>query len=269
MSGVRFLLAGSLLYVWARRRGSPAPASIQWRNAAVVGGLLFLGGNGGVVWAAQWVPSGLVALLVATAPFWIVLVHWLLAGGPRPGPLLVLGLLWGLGGMILLIGSQDIRGDAAQLAGALVVVAGSLCWATGSVMQRKLDLPRVGHMSTAMQMLTGGTLMLLAGVLLGEPGRIDPDGVSARSALAFLYLVFFGSMVAFSAYVWLLRVTTPARVGTYAYVNPVVALFLGWALAGETLTGRVLLAAGVILTAVMLIAVKGGPGQARPARNAA
>ena len=269
MSGVRFLIAGTLLYLWSRSRGAPAPRPVQWKHATLVGGLLFLGGNGGVVWAAQWVPSGLVALLVATAPFWIVLVHWLFAGGPRPGPLLVLGLLWGLAGMVLLIGSQDIRSDTAQLAGALVVIAGSFCWAMGSVVQRRLDLPRVGHMSTAMQMLTGGGLMLVAGVVLGEPGRIDVAAVSARSALAVLYLIFFGSMVAFSAYVWLLRVTTPARVGTYAYVNPVVALFLGWALAGETLTSRVLLAAAVILTAVMVIAVKGGPSESRTARNAA
>jgi drug/metabolite transporter (DMT)-like permease len=261
MAGVRFLTAGGLLYAWSRRQGAATPSMPQWRNAALVGGLLFLCGNGAVVWAAQFVPSGLVALLVATAPLWMVLVHWLWGGGARPGPLLVFGLLWGLGGMVLLVGSQEIRGGAEQLTGALIVIAGSLCWALGSVRQRRLDLPRVGHMSTAMQMATGGSLMLLVGVLTGEAARIDLSAVSARSWVSFLYLVVFGSMVAFSAYVWLLRVTTPARVGTYAYVNPLVALFLGWAFADETLRGRTLLAAGLILTAVMLIAFQGGPGR--------
>lgn len=258
MAGVRFLVAGGLLYAWSRRQGADAPRAGQWQNAALIGGLLFLGGNGAVVWAAQFVPSGLVALLVATAPLWMVLVHWLWGGGARPGPLLVLGLIWGLAGMVLLVGSQEIRGGADQLTGALIVIAGSFCWALGSVKQRGLDLPRVGHMSTAMQMSAGGGLMLIVGLLTGEAARIDFSTVSARSALSFLYLVFFGSMLAFSAYVWLLRVTTPARVGTYAYVNPVVALVLGWAFADETLKGRTLLAAGLILTAVMLIALQGG-----------
>jgi drug/metabolite transporter (DMT)-like permease len=261
MAGVRFMVAGGLLYAWSRRQGTEAPRAGQWQNAALIGGLLFLGGNGAVVWAAQFVPSGLVALLVATAPLWMVLVHWLWGGGARPGPLLVFGLLWGLVGMVLLVGSQEIRGGPDQLTGALIVTLGSFCWALGSVKQRGLDLPRAGHMSTAMQMSAGGSLMLIVGLLTGEAARIDFSAVSARSALSFLYLVFFGSMVAFSAYVWLLRVTTPARVGTYAYVNPVVALALGWAFAGETLSSRTLLAAGLILTAVMLIALHGAPSR--------
>jgi drug/metabolite transporter (DMT)-like permease len=264
MAGVRFLIAGAVLFAWSRHQGAESPGSHQWRNAALVGGLLFLAGNGAVVWSAQWVPSGLVALLVATAPLWMVLVHWLWGGGAKPRPLLVLGLLWGLVGMLLLVGSQEIRAGPQQLTGALAVVFGSLCWAIGSVVQRTLDLPKMSHASTAMQMLTGGALMLAAGLVGGEAGRLDLHALTVRSVLAVLYLIFFGSMVAFSAYVWLLRVTTPARVGTYAYVNPVVAMFLGWVFAGESLTGRALLAAGLILSAVMLIAFQGGPARAAP-----
>jgi drug/metabolite transporter (DMT)-like permease len=264
MAGVRFLAAGTLLYAWSRRQGASSPSASQWKNAGLVGGLLFLCGNGAVVWAVQWVPSGLVALLVATAPLWMVLLHWLWEGGARPGPLLVLGLFWGLLGMVLLVGSDEIRAGPDQVLGALIVIAGSLCWGLGSIVQRGLDLPRTGHMSTAMQMLAGGGLMLLVGLLTGEAAALDPTAVSARSVASLVYLVIFGSMVAFSAYVWLLRVSTPARVGTYAYVNPVVALFLGWAFAGESLSGRTLLAAGLILTSVMLIAFQGGSERGGP-----
>ena len=129
MAGVRFMAAGGLLYAWSRRQGAEAPSAAQWRNAALIGGLLFLVGNGAVVWATQFVPSGLVALLVATASLWMVLIGWLWGGAARPGPLLVFGVLWGLAGMVVLVGSQEIRGGVAQLTGALLMIAGSFCWA--------------------------------------------------------------------------------------------------------------------------------------------
>lgn len=265
MAAVRFLVAGAALYGWARARGVPHPGPGEWRGAAIVGGLLFLGGNGAVVWAEQWVPSGLVALLVAVVPLWMVLVHWLWAGGRRPGPLLAFGLLWGFGGVVLLVGSEGIMTeDPEHLAGGLLVLGGSFAWALGSVVQRRLALPTSARMSTALQMIAGGVWLIMAAIALGEPGRVHPGAVSARSTLALLYLVVFGSLVAFSAYIWLLRVTTPARVSTYAYVNPVVALGLGWVFAGEPLTGRTLLAAFVILTAVMLIGARGAPAGGAP-----
>jgi drug/metabolite transporter (DMT)-like permease len=264
MASARFLMAGAILYAWARRQGSPPPSRRQWRSAAVVGGLLLLGGNGAVVWAAQWVPSGLVALLVATAPLWMVLVHWLWGGGQRPRGALVLGLLLGLSGVVLLVGSDEIGGgDTRELLGGLIVIGGSFCWAVGSVIQRRLDLPD-RRMSPAVQMLAGGSWLLALAVVSGEATRIDPGAVSVRSALSLLYLVVLGSVVAFSAYVWLLRVSTPARVGTYAYVNPVVALLLGWLFAGEALTGRALAAAVVILTAVMILVWAGGSAADAP-----
>ena len=265
MAAVRFLVAGALLYAWARRSGVPAPTAREWRGAAVVGALLLLGGNGGVVLSQQWIPSGLAALLVATVPLWMVLVHWLWGGGARPGLLLSFGLVWGLAGVALLVSSREIgMGGPEDLLGGLLVLAGSFCWALGSVLQRRLHLPAAPRMSTALQMLAGGASLLVAALLVGEAGRFRPDAVSLRSVLAVLYLTVFGSLVAFSAYIWLLRVTTPARVATYAYVNPVVALLLGWVVVGEQLTGRTLLAGFVILTAVMLISVSGRPSEKPP-----
>jgi drug/metabolite transporter (DMT)-like permease len=262
---VRFLIAGGGLYAWSRARGIPSPPLAEWKGAAVVGGLLLMGGNGGVVWAEQWVASGLVALLVAVVPLWMVLIQWLWGKGPRPGPVLVFGILWGLAGMVLLVGSKEILlGGRENLIGGLVVLVGSFSWALGSVVQRQVPLPASLRMATALQMITGGCFLSAAALLTGELGRFDPGEVSLKSVLAFLYLVVFGALVAYSAYTWLLRVTTPARVSTYAYVNPVVALLLGWGMAGEPITGRTLGAAFMILTAVMLISRRQAPRTGTP-----
>lgn len=259
MAGVRFTVAGVVLYAWTRLvRKARRPTRAEWSAAAVVGGLLLLGGNGLVVWAEQWVPSGLAALLVATVPLWMVLMDWW-TGGPRPGPGLVFGLLWGLLGVGLLVGAPGVETDRpAQLTGAGAVLLASFLWAAGSIYARGASLPRSPRLGTAMQMLAGGVLLLLAGTALGEWGTLDLSAVTLKSALALAYLIVFGALVAFSAYIWLLRVSTAARVSTYAYVNPVVALFLGWALADEPISARTFLAAFVILTAVMLITVRGG-----------
>lgn len=255
MAGVRFLLAGGVLYPWVRlRRRGPAPTALQWRNAGILGVLLLGIGNGAVVWAEQWVPTGLVALLVGLVPIWMVLVDWLWGTGPRPGPLLIGGLVWGLLGVGLLASGDGLGSDsAAGRLAALVVLAGGVAWAVGSVGSRSVDLPSQPGLATAMQMLTGGGVLLAVGAASGELGRLDPAHVSSASVLAFLYLAVFGSLIAFSAFTFLLGVTTPARVSTYAYVNPVVALLLGWGLAGEPITGRTLLAAAIILSAVVLI----------------
>jgi drug/metabolite transporter (DMT)-like permease len=259
MAAARFLTAGAVLYPWARWYGkAPAPTAEHWRNTALLGALLLLAGNGGVVWAEQWVPSGLVALLVGMLPLWMVLVDWLFGSGRRPGPLLIGGLLWGLLGVALLAGSGGFSSKSMMgLIGAAGVMVGNVCWAYGSIRARRVALPSRMALSTAMQMLWGGAFLLLLGALLGELGRIDPAAVSARSLLATAYLTVFGSLIAFSAFSWLNTVVSPARVSTYAYVNPVVALFLGWALAGEPITGRTLLAAFMILSAVVLITRRG------------
>ena len=254
MAGIRFLIAGSLLLLWARARGVPGPTRAQLRDAVVAGALLLLGGNGAVVWAEQWVDSGLAALLIATVPFWMVLLDWLWGGGRRPSGWAWVGIGWGLFGIWLLVGGGGfgvLEGPA--LVGGAVILAGSVSWAVGSIHSRRAAVPAAPRMATAIQMLAGGALLTVAGAAAGEWTRWDPAATSARSVLSLAYLIVFGGMVGYSAYIWLLRVSTPGRVATYAYVNPVVALLLGWLLADEPLGPRTLLAAGVILSAVVLL----------------
>ena len=258
MAAVRFLTAGAVLYPWARYvRKAPAPTPEQWRNTALLGALLLTVGNGAVVWAEQWVPSGLVALLVGMLPLWMVLVDWLWGSGRRPGALLIAGLVWGLFGVGLLAGGGFGSESPLALVGVLVVMVGEVAWAYGSIRARTIALPSRMPLSIAMQMLWGGLLLLVVGIVAGEPGRIDFAAISTRSIVATAYLAVFGSLIAFSAFLWLNSVVSPARVSTYAYVNPVVALLLGWGFAGEPLTGRTVLAAAVILSAVVLITRRG------------
>lgn len=254
MAGVRFLVAGSLLYGWARVRGATRATRSQWKAAAVVGGLLLVGGNGALVVAEQWVASGPAALLVASVPLWMVVVDWLWGSRVRPGGRVAFGLLLGFGGVAFLAGSPGAGAQGSHaLAGSALVVVGSLAWATGSIYSRHADMPQHPRLWVGMQMLAGSALLIPLSLGTGELSRLDPGGVSLKSILALSYLVVFGTLVAFSAYIWLLRVSSPARVGTYAYVNPVVALFLGWALADEPLTFRSLAAAAIIVGAVVVI----------------
>lgn len=254
MASARFLVTGTLLYAWARSRGASRPTRAQWKSAVVVGGLLFVAGNGSVVVAEQWVASGLVALLVASVPLWMVVMDWLWGTGSRPSPRVVSGLLLGFAGVAFLAGGPGIgAADGRQVLGSILVVFGSLAWAGGSIYARHTDVPRRPRLWVGMQMLAGGALLLPVAAAAGELGRFDLAGVSMGSILALAYLIVFGSLVAFSAYIWLLGVSTPARVGTYAYVNPVVALFLGWALADEPLTFRSMVAAAIIVGSVVLI----------------
>ena len=258
MAGCRYLTAGALLYGWARWRGAPQPSLLHWRSAVVVGAFLLLGGNGGVVWAEQRVGSGLAALLISTEPLWIVLLFWLASGRKRLHPRVIAGLLLGFAGVALLV--RPGGSGSVDTLGAVALVLASLSWAWGSLQGQRAALPASPLVSTGMQMLGGGALLLAVSVLAGEPERFALAAVSARSLLSLAYLIVFGAIVAFTAYVWLLRVAPPVLVSTYAYVNPVVAVFLGWALAGEPLRAGTLGAAAVILAGVALIST----GQRRP-----
>ncbi len=262
MAGARFTVAGTALYAWSRLRGVPRPTVRNWGAAAIVGGLLLLGGNGTVVWAEHRIPSGVTALLAGIVPLWIVLLDWLRPRGVRPRGLVFAGLGLGLAGIVILVGPGQLGGGHVDTAGALAMVLGTLLWAVGSLYSRRAPLPASPLLATSLEMLAGGVLLLLAAGFGGEWGQLNLAAVSARSALACGYLVIFGSLVAYSAYSWLLRVAPAARVATYAYVNPIVAVFLGWALAGEPLSARTLLAGTVIVTAVMLIVR--GAGRAGP-----
>lgn len=261
MAGGRFLIAGLVIVGWAMLRGAPRPTAAEWRSAFVTGFLMLLGGNGAVVWAEQRVPSGITALLVAVVPLWMVLLDWLRPGGRRPRAAVFAGLVLGLVGIVLLVGPSSMSGAAVDTLGAVVLVVGSLSWAAGSLVSRYGAHPRSPLMATGMQMLGGGAGLVLAGAAMGEFPAFAVGAVSTRSLVAFLYLVSFGSLVGFTAYVFLLRATTPARAATYAYVNPVVAVILGWALAGEPITPRTVAAAAVILAAVAIITTVGGSGE--------
>jgi drug/metabolite transporter (DMT)-like permease len=225
--------------------------------------LLFVG-NGGVSWAEQTVPSGIAALLVATVSLWLVIFDWLRPGGIRPVARVTSGLLLGFGGLLLLVGPAHLGGsERVDLRGAGVLMVASLAWAWGSLYSKHRDKPAAPMLNAAMQSFAGGVVLLMAAALTGEFHGFHFAAVSTRSWLALLYLIAFGSGIGFSAYVFLLEKSTPARVGTYAFVNPVVALFLGWLIAAEPLTLRTILAAGVILTAVILVITAPHPTPAR------
>jgi drug/metabolite transporter (DMT)-like permease len=259
MAGTRHLAAGLFLFAWTRIRGEARPDKRNWLTAFFVGGLMLLGGNGLVTWAEKRVASGLAALIVASVPLWMALIDGI-QKRMRPRLPVVVGLLAGLGGLLMLVAPGRFAGNGrVDLLGAGALLVAALCWATGSLYSRHhASLPQSVLTSTAMQMIGGGTLLWLVGLAVGEGARLDFSAVSARSLLSLAYLIVFGSLVGFSAYVWLLRATTPARVSTYAYVNPVVAVFLGWALAGEAVTLRIVLATIAIVGSVALIIRYGG-----------
>jgi drug/metabolite transporter (DMT)-like permease len=254
MGGVRFLISGALLYVWARSRGGPAPTKLHWRNAVIAGGFLLLGGNGAVVWAEQFVPSGLTALLVSILPFWLVIIEWVRPPRQRPSTAVLVGLVVGFVGIIVLVGPGSIggQGDIKPI-GALVLILGSLSWAIGSFWSRDAQLPESGLLTTGMEMLGGGVLLILVGALTGEFSQLDVSRISRESTIGLVYLITFGSLLGFTSYIWLLDKVSPAHLGTYAYVNPIVAVLLGWAIAGERLSLRTAVAAAIVICAVALI----------------
>lgn len=256
--GVRFMAAGLVMYAWARLASAPNPTGREWAGGLVTGILLFVCGTGGVVWAEKLIPSGVAALVVATEPISFVLIEAMRRRRMPRGAVLV-GLALGAAGLVILVGPGQLLGSERFAPAALaVLIAGTFCWASGSLYSRGSRLPASPVMATAVTLLCGGAGLAVLGLSLGELGRFDPAAVSSRSLAATAYLFVFGSIVGFSAYLWLLRVTTVARVSTYAYVNPIVAVFLGWALADEPLTARVGLAAAVIVGAVFLIIRHGG-----------
>ncbi|MBA2737820.1 MAG: EamA family transporter, partial [Pyrinomonadaceae bacterium] len=226
MAGSRFLIAGSILYIWARLSADyEKPSFAHWRTSFIVGTLLLLGGNGGVVLAQHYIPSSLAALLVATEPFWIVLLSWLWLGGIRPNWKVALGLFIGFVGVYLLIGGQSGGGAAASgtnyLFGAGLVMTGVFCWALGSMYGVRATTPKSSLLTAGMQMLSGGFVLMLVGTFAGEWTKFNIADASINSWLGFIYLLIFGSIVSFTAYSWLLKNALPSMVATYAYVNPV------------------------------------------------
>jgi drug/metabolite transporter (DMT)-like permease len=252
MAGTRFLAAGAVLYSLGSRAGTPRPTRRHWRNAAVGSVPLFVLGNGGVTWAEQAVPSGAAALVVATLPVWLLLLDWGYGGRPGPRAAELAGIGLGVAGVGLLTAPGGI-----DPAGAAVLLLAAIAWAVGSLFNRYADLPASPARTAGMQMLIGGAVMVPLGLLLGEGGRVDPAAVTGWSVVAWAYLTAV-AVVALPAYNWLLTATSPALVGTYAFVNPVVAVALGWAVAGESPGGRTAAAAALVVLGVMLLVLSRG-----------
>ena len=285
MAGTRFIVAGTLLYFWSRWRGTAPPTMSQWRSAVIIGALLFLGGNGALTWAEERVDSGLACLLLATIPLWMVLIghaqhqaqiraqHRALDRaqnrarhqGTGLGGRVIAGLALGIAGIGFLVGPSNLLGHGGvDRLGAAVLLGGALAWAVGSLYSPKADLPRSTLLAASMEMLCGGVLLILLGLVTRESASLSLGAISLRSILGISYLIAFGSLVGFTSYNWLLSHASPTRVSTYAYVNPVVAVFLGWAVAHEKVTLRTLAAAALVVTAVALIITHRARPAARP-----
>jgi drug/metabolite transporter (DMT)-like permease len=254
MAGVRYVLAGGVVMAVLLARGVSLPRRLHWRTALVVGGLMLVGGNGLLTLAEQQVASGLAALIVATAPMWMALLEWLAFRGKRPSAQVAAGLAIGFAGIALLIDPSQLSGK--DLVGVGVVLAATLFWAIGGLYSRRAPTPDNTLMGVAAEMLVGGLSLLVLSAVTGEPARLDLQAVSLNSVLAMLYLGVFGSIVGYTAFIWLLKTVDPAKVATNAYVNPVIAVFLGWLVLGEVVTLQTVIAMGIILIGVLVINTK-------------
>ena len=254
-AGIRFLISGAILFIWRRAAGDALPTRRQWRSTAIVGILLLLGGNGLVSFAELRIASGIAALIVGTVPLWLVLIEAVRPGGVRPTPLAILGLLIGFGGIYLLVGPEDLRSATLQFDafGIGTVMLAAFLWSLGSIYSRGADLPSSSLMATGAEMLTGGLALIAFSASVGEWRVFEFTAVSTASWLGLAYLITFGSMIGFVSYIWLLKNAPVSLVATYAYVNPLVAVFLGAWLANETLNPRILIAALVIIGSIVLI----------------
>lgn len=255
IAGSRFLVAGIFLIGLLRLRGVSMPTARQWKSAALTGCLLMIGGNGLVMWAIQKIPSGICAVVIATMPLWMTLFDWCFYKGPRPGWKVSIGLVAGLIGIVLLIGpGQLVSGQSTlHLPSMLAVVCAPIFWSIGSLHSRRVDLPKNVFVATAAQMICGGLVLLGLSFLMGESASLVWSAITWQSLAAVGYLAFFGSLVALTSYMWLLKNANASRVATYSYVNPVIAVFLGWLVLDEPITVQTLIAILVIISAVVLI----------------
>jgi drug/metabolite transporter (DMT)-like permease len=252
LAATRFVVAGGLLYGWLRVRGVPAPNRAEWRAAAIAGMLLCLG-NAFVAWAVHLLPLGIAAVLVAMTPGFLVLFDWLRPDGRRPGARVAAGLILGIVGIVVLMSTRDNGGRGFHPLGALCVLLGCIAWAAGSIYSRSAPRPTSPFMLTASQMLSGGLALTPVALILGQFGEVGVTQLSVAWWQAFVFLVLFGSIIGFSAYIYLLSHSSPATAGSYAFVNPVIAAVIGAGLLDEQLAPRAFVAFAIILVAVALI----------------
>lgn len=254
MAGARHVIAGLILITFVYLKEKPSIRPRHIRSNTIIGGLLLLGGNGGVVWAEQFVPSGLASLLVSMVPIWILLINWLGLKNGKPSVKKTAGVVLGLSGLMFLISPLELlRAEAVNPIGAIVLMFASLSWAAGSVYTNYAKMPESKFAAISIQMLSGGFMLLIWSFIVGEYKYFNISAVTVNSYLALIYLIIFGSLIAYSAYIWLLHAAGPSLTSTYAYVNPVVAVFLGWILISEPMNPRIIISTVIIISAVALI----------------
>ena len=254
LAGMRFLIAGVVLYAWMRARGTPSPTAREWRAASLLAVLIFVLDYGLLFWAEQRVPSGVAAVMMATIPVFMAIAEIIFLRTQRLTLRLALALLLGLGGVIILVGRGLSLGESpVDTAGAVALIVAAVSWSVAASLTRRMPLPAAKAMSSGAQMLVGGVLLTLTAGLLGEFRGFRVRAVSREAWLALAYLIVAGSIVAFTAYVWLIHHESPTRVGTYAYVNPVVAVMVGHFLGGEALGLRTIVGTLLVLVSVVVI----------------
>jgi drug/metabolite transporter (DMT)-like permease len=261
MAAARFLIAGSLLFGFLKARGAAWPTAHQWRANAIIGTFLLLGGNGAVVWAEQFVPSGITALVIGIGPLFIVLTEWAWPGGLRPTAITLTALLLGFAGVTWLAAPWDQgTGGGLHLGGVAAILLGCVSWSIGSIYSRHAKHGAEPFLASSLQMIGGGGALLVLALLHGDLTRLDLAAIAPRAWGAFAYLIGAGSLIGFSTFVWLMKHSTPARVATYAYVNPIVAVILGWLILAEPITSRTVVASLLIIAAVALITTEKSRG---------
>lgn len=267
MMGTRSLVAGTVLFFWSRARGEARIHKEHWPSLFIIGALFFLVGHGALAWAQQRVASGMAALLVASEPLWIALIESSAIRDFRIGAHGVIGLVLGFAGMVVLIAPSHAFGsEPVNIMGTAAILLGTISWSSGAVYLRVAKLPKSSILSAGLELIIGGALLYLAAFASGEFASMANHAVSGRSLLALAYLIVFGSIIAFTAYVWLLGQTSATRVSTHTYVNPIIAVILGWAMAQEALAANTIIAAVIIMVSVYLVLKKKSPTAAETAR---
>jgi drug/metabolite transporter (DMT)-like permease len=270
MAGIRFTTAGLLFYSWCYLYFDKKPGLVDWRKATIPGLLMFVFGNGSLTWSEQFIPSGLAALIIATLPIWMVTLDWIIFKGKRPDTLTIIGIFLGMIGVGLLSGldetvliNQTSPGGSVYLS-VFILTFAAISWSIGSLYSRHTTTSVSLQFMVSMQVLIGGIVLIIIGLMHGEWTQLSIQNISLRSVISLAYLVIFGSLITYSAYLWLLKISTPAKVGTYAFFNPLIAVLLGWVWVNEPLTTQTIVGAGFIFLSILFVnrpsIVKKNPG---------